>query len=122
MPRWPGVARSGERALPGDVPADDERLDLSGSFVGDQGLHIAQMAHDVEVERDAVATKDVAGNPTYIAALDRAVVLGQRGHRLFDLALVDEPTQTDGVQLHRGEIPEHLDQHRLDDLGPGDRF
>jgi hypothetical protein len=44
-----------EGALPGDVPADDERLDLGGSFVGDQGFHVAQVAHDMEVEQDAVA-------------------------------------------------------------------
>jgi hypothetical protein len=50
------VAWSGESALPGDVPADDEGLDLGSSFVGDQGLHVAQVAHDMEVERDAVAT------------------------------------------------------------------
>ena len=46
---------SGERALPGDVPADDEGLDFRSSFVGDQGLHVAQVAHDMEVEQDTVA-------------------------------------------------------------------
>jgi Cys-tRNA(Pro)/Cys-tRNA(Cys) deacylase len=46
---------SGERALPGDVPADDEGLDLGSSFVGDQGFHVAQVAHDMEVEQDTVA-------------------------------------------------------------------
>lgn len=53
--RWPEVAWSGEGALPGDVPADNEGLDLSSSFVGDQGFHVAQVAHDMEVERDTVA-------------------------------------------------------------------
>ena len=53
--RWPEIAWSGERALPGDVPADDEGLDFSSSFVGDQGLHVAQVTHDMEVEQDAVA-------------------------------------------------------------------
>jgi hypothetical protein len=54
--RWPEIAWSGERALPGDVPADDEGLDFSSSFVGDQGFHVAQVAHDMEVEQDTVAT------------------------------------------------------------------
>jgi hypothetical protein len=53
--RWPEIAWSGERALPGDVPADDEGLDFSSSFVGDQGFHVAQVAHDMEVEQDTVA-------------------------------------------------------------------
>jgi hypothetical protein len=53
--RWPEIAWSGEGALPGDVPADDEGLDFSSSFVGDQGFHVAQVTHDMEVEQDTVA-------------------------------------------------------------------
>src|ERR1700687_4497494 len=82
---------SGERALPGDVPADDQRLDLRSAFIGDQGLHVAQVAHDMEVECDAVAAQYISGQSAHVSALDRAVVLGERGHRLFDLALIDEP-------------------------------
>jgi hypothetical protein len=53
--RRPEIAWSGERALPGDAPADDEGLDFSSSFVGDQGFHVAQVPYDMEVEQDSVA-------------------------------------------------------------------
>ncbi len=41
--RWLRLTRiaSGEGALPGDVAADDERLDLRGALVGDKRLRVA---------------------------------------------------------------------------------
>jgi hypothetical protein len=37
------------------VTADDEGLNLGGSLAGDRRLYVAQVAHDVEAEGDAVA-------------------------------------------------------------------
>src|SRR5690242_6765463 len=44
---------SGEGADTGDVPADDERLDGLGSFVGVDRLDVGHVPDDVEVEQDA---------------------------------------------------------------------
>src|SRR5271165_5418663 len=70
---------SGEGAVPGDVAADDERLDLRGALVGDERLRVAQVAHHVEIQQDAVTAEDVAGQAAHMTGLDRAEVLGQRG-------------------------------------------
>src|SRR6266404_861417 len=113
---------SDESALPGDVTADDESLHLGGALEGDEGFHVAQMAHDVEVERDPVAAQDVACQTAHMAGLDGAEILGQSGHRLAHLALVDHSPEADAVELHRRDLAEHLDEHRLDHLALRDRL
>ena len=37
------------------MTANDQGLNLGRSFVGDQTFHIAQVAYDEEIERDAIA-------------------------------------------------------------------
>src|SRR5208337_3845288 len=88
---------SGERTLPRDMTAYDEGLDLGGAFIGNKRFHIAEVAHNVEVERYAVAAQDVASEAAHIARLDGAEILGQRRHRLSHLALVDQPPDTDAI-------------------------
>src|SRR5271165_6557835 len=60
---------SGEGALPGDVAADEERLDLRGALVGEKGFHVAHVADHVEVQQDAVTAEDVAGHPAHVPGL-----------------------------------------------------
>src|SRR5215831_20158908 len=50
---------SGEGTGTGDVPADDERLDGLGAFVGVDRLDVGHMPHHVEVQQDAVAAEQV---------------------------------------------------------------
>src|SRR5215471_7296064 len=49
------VRPSGESAGTGDVPADDERLDGLGAFVGVDRLNVGHVPHHVEVQQDAIA-------------------------------------------------------------------
>ena len=112
---------SNEGALTSDIPTDDQGLDLGRSFVRDEAFHIAHMTYDVEIERDAIAAEDVARHPADFARLDAAVILGQRGHRFLQFAVVNQATKSDAIELHRRDVAKHVDEHRLDHLRLGDR-
>ena len=113
---------SNEGALTGDIPTDDQGLDLGRSFVCDETFHIAHVAYDVKIERDAVATEDVARHPAHFAPLDTAVILGQRGPRFLQFTVVNQASKPDAIELHRGDVAKHADKHRLDHLGLGDEL
>jgi hypothetical protein len=48
---WLERIGSGEGALPSDIAADEERLDLCGALAGEQGFHVAHVAHHLESSR-----------------------------------------------------------------------
>jgi len=89
LPAESGAGGSHECAETGDIPADEQRLDLGRSLVGDEALHVAHMAYYVEIECDAVAAQDVACHPAHFARLGAAVVLGERCPRFFQFSIVD---------------------------------
>src|SRR6516165_9462274 len=101
--RDPNIQLSNEGALSGDIPTDDQGLDLGRSFVRDETFHIAHVAYDVEIERDAVAAEDVARHPAQFARLYTAVILGQRGPRFLQFTFVNQASKSDAIELHRGD-------------------
>ena len=46
----------------------------------------------------------------HLAGLERVVHLGQCGDRVGEFSLLLEATDTQAVQLHRGDLGQHLDQ------------
>lgn len=50
------------------MTAYDEGLDLGGAFIGNKRFHIAEVAHNLEVERYAVAAQDVASEAAHMAS------------------------------------------------------
>jgi len=102
---------SGEGALTSDISAHDQGLDLSRSFVSNETFHVAHVAHDVEIERDAVAAEHVTCHPAHFARFDATVIFGQGGHCFFQFAIVDQSTKSDAIELHRGDIAQHVDEH-----------
>src|SRR5580692_2312132 len=91
-------------AKAGGVTADDKGLHLDGALVGDQRLHIAEVPHHMEVKRDAVAAQDIAGLAADVARLDRAVIFREGRHGVGHFAFIDQATETNAVELHRGKV------------------
>jgi len=69
---------SNKGALTSDIPTNDQGLDLGRSFVRDEPFHVAHVAHDVEMERDAVAAEDVSRHP--ILSSSSAISSPRRAH------------------------------------------
>ena len=91
-------------------------LDVLGALVGVDRLDVGHVPHDVVVEQDAVAAQQVTRLGDHLAGLEGVVHLGQRGDRVGELALLLEPADPQAVQLHRGDLGEHLHQLVLDEL------
>src|SRR5215218_7104111 len=91
----------------GDGAAEDEGVDLVGSFVGSYALQVAHVAHGRVVEGDAVATEHGAGFAGDLYSLPDVVelaegdVLGLQGARLLHPADVEREERSFA----------HLDQH-----------
>src|SRR5215475_4614240 len=107
---------SGEGTGTGDVPADDERLDGLGAFVGVNSLDVGHVTHHVEVQQDAIAAEQVSCFGDDLTGLAGVVHLGDRRDGVGQLALLDESAEAQAVQLHRADLRQHLDQLVLHDL------
>lgn len=94
-----------------NMTADNQELNLGCSFVGDETFHVAQVAYDMEIERDPIAAKNIARHPAHFARFDTAVILSQCRHRFFQFTVVDQPTQSDAIELDRGDVAQHVDEH-----------
>src|SRR3954469_11759092 len=89
-PRVSGASRgeaSRERREPGDLAAEDQRLDGLGALVGVHELHVGQVAGDVVPEQQAVAAEDVPGLGADGPRLAGVVHLGHGCHRAGQPAL-----------------------------------
>src|SRR4051794_15844752 len=77
-----------ECAQPADRLADDQVLHLVGAFVGVKGLRVREETPDPVLDRDAVATADLARPRDRLAALCRAERFGDRGMCVGQLAFL----------------------------------
>ncbi len=66
--------------MPGDLSADQQRLDEFGAFIGVHHFHICQVPGDMEVQQQAVAAHQVPGLVGDGAGLVGRVHFGDRGH------------------------------------------
>src|SRR4029079_7982016 len=62
----------------GDGATENERVDVVGAFVSIDGLEVDEMAHYLELSRDAVAAMHVAGGAGDVEGLAGVVALDER--------------------------------------------
>src|SRR3984885_2318271 len=112
----------GEGADAGDRAADDKGLHRLRALEGVDRLQVHHVPHDLVVEQDAVPAEHVAGLGGDPAGLAGVVHLRQPGHRGGQAACFGQAADLQAVQLHRGEVGQHLHQPLLDDLKAGQRL
>src|SRR6478735_10789451 len=113
---------SGEGAAAGEVAADEQGLDGFGAFVGVDGFDVGHVLGDTVVEQDSVAAQKISGGGGDPAGGAGVVVLGQGslgGGQGLGGVEVGDPA---AMELHRGEVGEHLGEPFLDELEPGEGF
>src|SRR5918998_5068120 len=76
-----------ECSYAGDVAAHDERLHSVGPLVGVNDFHVCEVARDVVLKQDPVASHYVACLGADLLGLPRVVHLREGGHRARHLAL-----------------------------------
>src|ERR1700730_1519133 len=91
--RYSPFARSHKRLDARLRPAENQRMNVVGAFVGVDGFEIAQHAHHMKLIGNAVAAVHVAGEPRHFQSLAAIVALEQRDRRRRYLALLDQPGQ-----------------------------
>src|SRR3954471_24799088 len=113
---------SGEGADTGDVPSDDQRLHGLGALVGVDDLDVAHVPDDVVLEQHAVTAQHVARLGDDLPCLARVVELGEAGDRVGEAAVLLQSRELHAVELHPGDLGEHLDEAVLDDLEAAQRL
>jgi hypothetical protein len=93
LPAESGAGGSHECAETGDIPADEQRLDLGRSLVGDEALHVAHIAYYVyycSTKAREVWKSSVMPLPPRTSRATRQ--LGERCPRFFQFSIVDQTT------------------------------
>ncbi len=117
----PRRTASGEGPDAGDVAADDQRLHRLGPLVRVDRLDVGHVPNHVVLQQDSVAAEHVTRLGADLTGLARVVELREPGDRVAELAALGQPTDLHAVELHRGDLGEHLHEPVLDDLEAAQR-
>src|SRR5215467_4700278 len=111
-----------ERVEAGDVPADDEGMDVVRALVGVDGLQIHHVADHRMLVDDAGGAQDVTGQPRRVERDLHVVHLGHRNLLRAHLLQIFQSAELQAQELRLGDLGDHPDELLLHELERRDRL